>query len=149
MVLLILQESTLFSMQSQKWAVHPTCCTESPWLSFHPPPIPLWRPWKTFSDILSVTHRSQGLGVQSGRPCPQKRAVLPLVPCCSPQVLLQRGPMIFIFFKPPPKIYVSIHPADRDIAFMLLGQQIFLRAAVTGKIFDYTQSTGSNQSVWL
>lgn len=31
-------------------------------LSFHPPPIPLWRPWKTYSSTLSVTSRSQGLG---------------------------------------------------------------------------------------
>lgn len=60
-------------------------------------------------------------------------------PAAAPRFCYKEGPRFFIFFKSPFKIYVSIYPADRDIAVMLLGQQIFLRAAVIVKIFNYTQ----------
>lgn len=72
-------------------------------LSLHPPPIPLWRPWKTFSDILSVTCRSQGLGGAAGKTLSAETCFVAIVTRLQPPDVATEKVRDFYFFKIPPQ----------------------------------------------
>lgn len=84
MVLLILKESTLFSMQSLRWAVRLTSCAESQWLSILISLLSLFRGLGKFSDILSVTCRSQGLGNAAGKVPSAGTCFVAIIPLLQP-----------------------------------------------------------------
>ena len=71
-------------MQSLRWAVHPTSYAESQWLSILISLLSLFGGLGKFSDILSVTCRSQGLGNAAGKAPSAGTCFVAIIPLLQP-----------------------------------------------------------------